>query len=114
MSQLATSHGMARATRAWLLWLALALVAAHSLAAWHPYTHSIAESVGQSSGKQHAADPCGLCIAVAGIGGAPTAQPMVHLHQFTQQAPLPMRPAARQQLPQLHPYAIRAPPVLPA
>lgn len=102
---------MARATRAWLLWLALALVAAHSLAAWHAYTHGIAETPSRSSDKQHAgADPCGLCIAVAGIGGGPTAQPMVHLHQSAQQAPLPMRPAARQQLPQLQPYAIRAPP----
>jgi hypothetical protein len=106
---------MARATRAWLLWLALALVAAHSLAAWHAYTHSIAETASRSSDKQHAgADPCGLCIAVSGIGGAAAAQPMLHLHRFAQQAPLPMRSAARQQLPQRQPYAIRAPPVLAA
>jgi hypothetical protein len=105
---------MARATRAWLLWLALALVAAHALAAWHPYTHSIAESVDRSGGKQHVADPCALCLAIAGIGGGPTAQPTLHLHQFAQQAPLPMRPAVRPQLPQLQPYAIRAPPVLTA
>lgn len=106
---------MARATRAWLLWLALALAAAHSLAAWHAYTHSIAETANRSSDKQHAAaDPCGLCVAVAGIGGATGSQPVLHLHQFEQQAPLPMRPAARPQLPQRQPYAIRAPPVLAA
>lgn len=110
-SRFAPSHGLAHATRAWLFWLALALAAAHSVAAWHAYTHGIAESIPASADKKHgASDPCGLCIAVAGIGGAPGAQPTLQLQQFEHEAPLPARAVVQQQAPQHRPYAIRAPP----
>lgn len=111
--RLAPSHGLAHATRAWLFWLALALAAAHSMAAWHAYSHSIAESAAASPDKQHVvSDPCGLCIAVAGIGGGAGAQPALKLQQFAQEAPPSAHPVAQQQAPQRRPYAIRAPPFL--
>jgi hypothetical protein len=110
-----TWHGLARAGRAWLLWLALAVVAAHSIAAWHVYSHGLADEAAQASGKKHAAsDTCVICIAIAGIGGGVPAQPTWQPERFAHEAPLPVRPAVPHRAPQPRPYAIRAPPILTA
>ena len=110
---LATTRPIGRAARVWLLWLALALAAAHSLAALHAYSHSIAEAADRSSSKeQGAGEPCALCIATAAIAGAPPAAPVLHLHRFAVAPPVPASPAARHESLQRQPYAIRAPPAL--
>jgi hypothetical protein len=108
-----TLLGLARAGRVGLLWLALALAAAHSIAAWHSYSHDPAEGATQSLDQKHAAsDICGVCVAVAGLGGGATASPTWHLERFAQPAPEPVRVAAPHPAPRRCPYAIRAPPVL--
>jgi hypothetical protein len=110
-----TLRGLARAGRVWLLGLALAVVAAHSLAAWHLYSHDLAEAAAQSSGKKPAAsEVCVICIAIAGIGGGAPAQPTWQPERFAHEAPLPVRPAVPHLAPQPRPYAIRAPPILTA
>jgi phosphatidylglycerophosphate synthase len=110
-----TLPGLARAGRAWLLWLALAVVAAHSLAAWHVYSHGLAEEAARFSGKKQAAsETCAICIAIAGIGGGAPAQPTWQPERFAHEAPLPVRCPVPHLAPQPRPYAIRAPPVLTA
>lgn len=104
---------VARSTRAWLAWLALALALAHSVGAWHPYSHSVDEAADLSSFKHAGGAACGICVAVAAMGSGPAAQPTLHLHHFTQAAPVFDLPF-EQRSPQRRPYAIRAPPVLTA
>ncbi len=110
-----TLHGLARAGRAWLLWLALALAAAHSLAAWHSYSHNLAEGDVYSLGKKQAAsEACGICIAIAGIAGGTPAAPSWQPERFAQPAPDPTAVATPHPAPQRRPYAIRAPPTFTA
>jgi len=108
----ASDRGMGRAARGWLLWLALALAAAHSMATWHAYTHSPAEAAQSSSTEKHAGSAvCGLCIAVAGIGGAAPGHSSIAMPVADGQAPLPVAHVARHPSLQHRPYAIRAPPL---
>ncbi len=102
---------MTRAARAWGLWLALVVLAAHTIAVWHAFTHEPSERTTSSSDKQllHA-EPCGLCVVVASMGGPATARPTVPLHQFAQQGPAPLPEHEQLTAPQRRPYAIRAPP----
>ena len=107
-------HLLARASRVWLLWFGLVLLAANSLATWHPYSHSVGEAAGQSDQKyQIDLADCGLCLAgVANLGSAP---PMVSSPlppQLGLQPPLPTRLAAVPPALARQPYAIRAPPVI--
>ena len=113
LRRLAVPHGVARSSRAWLLWLVLLLPLAHSLAAWHVYSHAPAESAGALSGKKHSglAD-CGLCQLATNIAGAPSDPPALALADFVQAAPVPMPADAGPYAPQRRPFAIRAPPVL--
>lgn len=107
----ASDRGMGRAARAWLLWLALALAVAHSMATWHPYTHSPAEAAQGSSTEKHAGSAvCGLCIAVAGIGGSAPGHSSIAMPVVEGQAPLPVAHVAQYPSLQHRPYAIRAPP----
>ena len=87
-------HQLARASRVWLLWLGLVLLAAHSLATWHPYSHSIDKAAGQSDQKyQIDLADCGLCLAgVANLGGAPPMASPPLPPQLAPQAPLPVSP----------------------
>jgi hypothetical protein len=107
-------HRFARGPRTWLLWLGLVLLAAHSLATWHPYSHGATEMAGHADAK-HQIDlsDCGLCLAgIANLGGTP---PMVHAPLPPRLAPhslLPMRMASVQSAPARQPYAIRAPPAI--
>jgi hypothetical protein len=106
----APSHGLAHAARAWLFCLALILVAAHSVATWHVYTHSIGEAAGAPADKQRVSDPCGLCIAVAGIAGASGEPPVLRMTQFAHEQPPGLGVCVLPPAPQRAPYAIRAPP----
>jgi hypothetical protein len=76
-------HAMrARASRsplntglAWLVWLALLLPLAQSVASWHGYTHA---GTGTTSARDEPQSPhglhCDLCLAASAIGsGAPAA-----------------------------------------
>src|SRR4051794_32918025 len=106
-----TPQGTSRVARTWLLWLALALAAAHSLATWHAYSHSPAETAQSSSVEKHAGSAiCGLCIAVAGIGGASPEPPSLAVPVLDGQAPLPVPHVAQSPALPDRPYAIRAPP----
>ena len=103
---------MVRAARPWLLWLSLALAAAHSVATWHAYTHSPAEANQASSDEKHAGTAlCGACIAAAGIGGAAHANALPSLPAVSGPAPVPTLAVVDRELAQRRPYAIRAPPV---
>lgn len=103
----------ARGVRQWVLWLALLLAAAHCVAAWHVYTHSPAQQAERASKAGHAVpDSCVLCLAAAGIGGAPAAPPAWLLTALKQPGPAPLADLGRQQPPAPRPYAIRAPPLL--
>jgi hypothetical protein len=103
----------ARGARRWLLWLALVIGAAHSLAAWHVYTHAPAPQAERSSKSGHAGpDACALCLAAAGIGGAPGAAPDWQPARLAQPAPASLPADERPQLAPARPYAIRAPPLL--
>jgi hypothetical protein len=111
-SHLPVLNRIVRTPRTWLLWLALVMLAAHSLATWHPYTHSPADQVGQAAGKHRMglAD-CDLCLAgAANLGAAPPAVPMLLPPPMPQPAVQPARLALLPQAPARRPYAIRAPP----
>lgn len=102
----------ARTTRGWVLWLALALAAAHSFATWHAYTHPAGTPDSVSRKAAHTnADTCVLCLAAAGLDGAPAAAPTWHLEPTP---PATVVAAAQPRGPQAdaaRPYAIRAPPL---
>jgi hypothetical protein len=101
-----------RGARRWALWLAVALAAAHSVGAWHIYTHPVSPT-GERSSKTHAVpDACVVCLAVAAIGGAPPAAPAWHLATAAHPAPTPRPTTARPRPAPARPYAIRAPPPL--
>ena len=106
-------HRLARAPRAWLLWLALVLLAAHSLATWHPYSHTAAEVAGEELDGKHQIEltDCNLCLAgAANLGSAPPMVSALLPPRLAPQAPTPMRMASVQPAPSRQPYAIRAPP----
>jgi hypothetical protein len=101
-----------RAARAWGLALAFILAAAHSVAVWHAFTHEATERTSTRSGKQLAhAEPCGLCVAAASIGGAAATSPILLLRDFAQQPPGALAEHEHLLAPERRPYAIRAPPV---
>jgi hypothetical protein len=100
-----------RMPRTWLLWLALLVAAGHSLATWHPYTHTPLELAGQS-GKQHALSACDVCLtAAAALGAAPPAVPPAIASPLAGPAIRPLPSAALPHAPVRRPYAIRAPPL---
>ena len=107
-------YDVARFSRRWLLWLGLVLLAAHSLATWHPYSHSIAE-LAAHAGQQDQIDlaDCGLCLAgVANLGGAPPTVPAPLPPRLAPHSPPAPRLVSVQLAPARQPYAIRAPPVI--
>jgi hypothetical protein len=101
-----------RMPRTWLLWLALLVVAGHSLATLHPYTHSISDLAAQAAGKQHALSACDVCLtAAAALGAAPPAVPPAIASPLAGPAIQPLPSAAISHAPVRRPYAIRAPPL---
>ena len=106
-------HSVARVSRLWLLWFGLVLLASHSLATWHPYSHSAAEVAGQADGKHHVdLSDCGLCLAgTANLGGAPPMVPTLLPPRVAPHSLRPVRQASVHPAPVRQPYAIRAPPV---
>lgn len=104
---------VAAAARRWALWLALALVAAQSLAAWHVYSHSPQPRDERATKNgQPATDTCVLCLATVGLGGAPGTAPAWKLAALPPSGPVCVPVPAAQPGPVARPYAIRAPPLL--
>lgn len=104
----AVLHG----ARRWALWLALALAVAHSIGAWHIYSHP-ASPAPDRGGKSHAAaDACVTCVAIAAIGGAPSTPAQWHLATPAPQALAALPAIAQPQPAPTGPYAARAPPIL--
>jgi hypothetical protein len=99
-----------RGARRWGLWLAFVLAAAHSLAAWHAYTHPASPAAERSSKSHAAGDVCAVCVAAAAIGGAPSSPPAWHLAALAPAAPARLATPAVPQAAAPRPYAIRAPP----
>ena len=102
-----------RLARTALLWLALVLALAQTVAVSHAYTHSPTEA-GTLSGSKHPGGlaHCDACIAaVALAGGAPPPAPLLFAAAAHPQ-PHGAAPAAQSLAPQLRPYAIRAPPAI--
>ncbi len=62
----------------WLLWLALSIPTAQTLATAHALSHSQLEATGESGGKQVLHEAlCGLCVTAASLGSAaPTGAPL--------------------------------------
>jgi hypothetical protein len=101
-----------RFPRTWLLGLALLLAAGHSIATWHPYTHSMNELAAQAAGKQHALSACDVCLtAAAALGAAPPAIPPTIAAPLAEPAIQPSHVAAVPHAPVRRPYAIRARPL---
>ena len=75
----------------WLLWLALLLPMAQSVAAWHAVSHSGPDASDDANGKQ-APHPshCDLCLTAAAISGG----------ALPGAAPSLAHPAARHEVPQ--------------
>jgi len=100
-----------RVPRTWLLGLALLVAAGHSLATWHPYTHTVGDLAAQASGKQHALSACDVCLtAAAALGAAPPSVPLALALPMAEPALQALAPAAVAHAPVRRPYAIRAPP----
>jgi hypothetical protein len=106
-------HRNSRLLRVALLWLAVVVALAQTLAVAHASSHGPHETTSQAAEKH----PGGLahclsCIVAAAIGGAPPpafAMPLaIPVDPPRTGVSLPVFHAA----PQLRPYAIRAPPVL--
>jgi hypothetical protein len=102
-----------RFARTALLWLALVLALAQTVAISHAYTHVPGDAGTQTGGKHPGAlAHCDACVAAAALaGGAPPPAPLLFAapaiapaHQVT--------PAAHRIAPQHRPYAIRAPPAI--
>lgn len=109
-----TFAAAARRTRGWLLWLALAVAAAQCFAAWHVYSHGSGVHAERAGKPGHAGpDSCVQCLAAAGIGGAPLAEPSWHIGMPAPADPPMHAGAATGQLAPARPYAIRAPPSHP-
>jgi hypothetical protein len=99
---------------AWLLWLALMLPLAQSVAAWHAQSHWDTERARQSSGKQLLpGEGCEVCVAAAALSSGGLASTPVESAQppLPHAAPLrsatghaPTRPVAS--------YDSRAPPLI--
>jgi hypothetical protein len=102
-----------RVARTALLWLALVLALAQTVAIAHAYTH-VPGDTGTQSGSKHPGGlaHCDACIAaVALAGGAPPPVPLLFAAP-AQQLPHVAAPAAHSLAPQQRPYAIRAPPAI--
>ena len=102
-----------RFARLALLWLALVMAMAQTVAIGHAYSHGPGEPATQSAGKHPGGlAHCHVCIAAAAIGGA--APPTVALILFAaaQQLPIASSRTAQHLAPQQRPYAIRAPPAI--
>jgi hypothetical protein len=109
-SHLASLRGI-RFARLALLWLALVLGLAQTLAISHAYSHVPAELSAQSAGKHPGGlAHCESCIAAAAIGGAAPPPAPLLFADLAQAPPQLPAAAARHMAPQPLPYAIRAPP----
>ena len=95
-----------------LLWLALLLAAAQTIAICHGYSHAPGETSSQSAGKHPGSvTHCNSCIVAASIGGGAPPASAALLASFVRQPPPVSTPAAASFAPPHQPYAIRAPPI---
>jgi hypothetical protein len=112
-STLASLQSRLRFARSGLLWLALLLALAQTVAIRHGYSHSVAESASTAAGKHSGGlAHCQSCIAAAAIGGAAPPPPALLLAQPITQAPLVSVASVQHAPSPYRPYAIRAPPAL--
>ena len=102
-----------RKAPALLLWLALLLAIAQTIAIRHAYTHAPGEAPPTSQGK-HAGGlaHCHSCIVAATLGGGALPATPLLLLAVAEQQPAIFAPAAEHASPQDRPYAIRAPPAI--
>lgn len=96
-----------------LLWLALLLALAQTVAIQHVYSHSPGEARASSAGKHPGGlAHCDSCIVAAALGGAAPPTVALLLPMLAQQLPRVHQTAAQQPGPQYRSYAIRAPPAI--
>jgi hypothetical protein len=102
-----------RISLSWLIWLALLLPLAQSVAAWHSAGHGVAEASSQDDVRKavSSAEHCDLCLTAASLSGsAPAAdRPTLVLHTGTQSTPVDA-PTSVWLAPTLTAYSSRAPP----
>lgn len=109
-SPVASLRGL-RFARLALLWLALVMALAQTVAIRHSYSHSTAETLAQNAGKHPGGlAHCESCIVAAAIGGAAPPPAPLLFAALAQQLPQFLALAASHFAPQPRPYAIRAPP----
>ncbi len=100
-----------RFPRTALLWLALVMALAQTVAIGHASSHGPGETASQSAGKHPGGlAHCQSCIAAAALGSAPPPTAVLLLAAAGQQASAPFAQPAPHSAPQQRPYAIRAPP----
>lgn len=105
------THRSSRAVRVALLWLALVMAIAQTVAVRHAYSHSPDETTSQSAGKHPGGlAHCHSCIAAAAFGAAPPMAAALLLPDAAQHLPPTVTAAGQRVTPQQRPYAIRAPP----
>lgn len=102
-----------RISLSWLIWLALLLPVAQSVAAWHGASHALSDESVQDDDRTavHSAEHCDLCLTAASLGGsAPAAdRPTLVLHTGAQSTPIDA-PTSVWLAPTLTAYSSRAPP----
>ena len=109
-----TSRSGLRFARLALLWLALLLGLAQTVAIRHTYSHSPDET--QSSAGKHPGGlaHCNACIVAASLGGGPPPAAALPLPASARVLPRLTTPVVWRLEPPYQPYAIRAPPVTSA
>jgi hypothetical protein len=106
------THRSSRLARVALLWLALVLALAQTVAIRHAYSHAPGETASSSSGKHPGGlAHCHSCIVAASVGGAAPPTSALLFAATQQQLPHVAEPVAQHAAPRQRPYAIRAPPV---
>ena len=110
--QIVASPVRLRFARMALLWLALLLALAQTVAIRHSYSHGPGESSSESGAKHRGGlAHCQSCIVAASMGGGAPPTVVLALAAFVGQPTPVSPPAVRLFAPQHQPYAIRAPPV---
>ena len=73
----------------WVLWLALLLPLAQSVASWHVLSHTRADAAQAAGEHAYHGAHCSLCVAAAAVhsGGLPSAAPTLAAPSETQALP---------------------------
>lgn len=109
-----TSRSGLRFARLALLWLALLLGLAQTVAIRHTYSHSPHETSSSAGKHPGGLAHCNACILAASLGSGPPPAAALLLPALARVLPKLTTPVVWRLEPPYQPYAIRAPPVTSA